>query len=348
MATDTLGGSGVFTYPQWALRMDPTGKTSYLVNLLSQNNPMLNEMMAVPCQNGNSFEFTQVVQLPTPVRRAYNQGVAATTASVAKQVQTAVEYDDTMTIDSSLAELNGQRNELRAREAMLHMQAMGQKVASDLFYSNNTTDPTAFTGLFNIYNTVSTATSQIANNVIDCGGTGSTNSSIALIGWGDNQIHTIFPNGFPAGLQHLDKGLERVYDQNGLPFYAWCDWFQWNIGLAIHDWRYAVRACNIDVTLFGGASAPDLIGILAAMVMKPPVMQAGVAPVQTADDPTVVQSRFAFYCNRTVYLALDNQARTGTNILLQMEQWAGVPTLTYRGVPIRVSDALTTTETRVV
>lgn len=338
----------VMTYNEWALRLDPTGKTAYLINLLSQNNPMLSEMMAVPCQNGNSFEYTQVVKLPAPVRRSFNQGVAATQAAVAKQIATAVEYSDTAQIDNSLASLNGNRNELRAREIMLHMQAMGQSVASDLWYSNNSTDPTAFTGFSNIYNTVSTATSQIANNVLDCGGTGSTNSSIWLLGWGPNQIHTIFPNGMPAGLQHVDKGLERVYDANGLPYYAWCDWLQWNIGLAIADWRYAVRACNIDVTTFGGASAPDLIGILAAMVMKPPVMYAGTGPVQTADDPTVVMSRFAFYCNRTVYLALDNQARTGTNILLQMQQWAGVPTLTYRGVPIRVSDALTTTETRVV
>lgn len=339
---------GVFTYNEWAMRMDSTGKTAYLVNLMSQNNPMLMEMMAVPCQNGNSFEFTQVVQLPTPVRRSYNQGVAPTMAAVTKQTQTAIEYADMARIDDSLSNLNGNREEVRAREVQLHMEAMGQTVASDLFYSNNTTNPTAFTGFANIYNTVTTATSQIANNVIDCGGTLSTNSSIWLIGWGDNQIHTIFPNGHPAGLQHIDKGLQQAYDANGLLFWAWTDWMQWNIGLAIHDWRYAVRACNIDVTLFGGASAADLIGILAAMIMKPPVINAGTGPVQTADDPTVVMSRFAFYCNRTVYLALDNQARTGTNILLQMQQWAGVPTLTYRGIPIRVSDALTITETRVV
>ncbi len=339
---------GAFTYNEWAMRMDSTGKAAYLVNLLSQNNSTIYEAMAVPCQNGNAFEFTQVVALPTIVRRSYNQGVAATQAAVAKQMATAIEYADTAKIDSSLADLNGQRNEVRAREIQLHMQAMGQKVASDLFYSNRSTDPTAFTGFANIYNTVTTATSQIATNVIDCGGTLSTNASIWLIGWGDNQIHTIFPNGHAAGLQHIDKGLQQAYDSNGQLFYAWTDWLQWNIGLAIHDWRYCVRACNIDVNLFGGASAADLIGILAAMMMKPPVMPAGVGPVQTADDPTVVGSRWAFYTNRTVLLALDNQARTGTNILLQMEQWAGRPTLTYRGIPIRDEDALTIAEARVV
>ena len=92
--------------------------------------------------------------------------------------------------------------ELRATEDALHLEGMGQKVASDLFYANRSTDPTAFTGFANIYNTVSTATSQIANNVIDCGGTGGTNASMWLITWGPRHIHTIFPNGMPAGMQH--------------------------------------------------------------------------------------------------------------------------------------------------
>src|SRR6185369_4565715 len=115
---------GVFTYSEWAMRMDPTGKTAYLVNLLSQNNPMLSEMMAVPCQNGNAFEFTQVTSLPTPVNRAYNQGVNPTLATVGKQMTTAVEYSYTTVLDASLADLNGNRNEVRAREIQLHMQAM--------------------------------------------------------------------------------------------------------------------------------------------------------------------------------------------------------------------------------
>lgn len=339
---------GVFTYSEWALRHDPTGRISTLVNLLSQENGIMDDMMAVECQSGNAFEFTQVTSLPTPTQRSYNQGISATIAGVAKQIQTCAEYDDLITIDKSLAELGGNLAELRAQEVRLHAIGMGQKVASDLFYANNATNPTQFTGFANIYNTVTTSTSQIANNVIDCGGTGSTNSSLWLISWGPRQIHTIFPRGMPAGLQLIDRGLRNTYDSNSKLFLGYQDWLQWNLGIAIHDWRYAVRAANIDVTTFGTGSAPDLIGILAAMVYKPPVMPAGVAPVQTSDDPTVTMGRSCFYCNRTVYLALDNQARDKANVLLRMEQWAGVPTLTYRGIPIRVVDALTTTETQVV
>ena len=138
-------------------------------------------------------------------------------------------------------------------------------------------------------------------------------------------------------------------DASGNDFLAWRTWMEWNMGLAIHDWRFGVRACNIDYTLFGGGSAPSLIATLAAMVYKPPIMPAGVAPIQTSDSPDkVVMGRSVIYVNRTVYLALDLQAQNKTNLLLKMDEWDGHVVLTYRGIPLRVVDALTLAESRVV
>lgn len=345
MATIT---PGLMTYSEWAMRTDPDGKVSQLVNLLSQQNSILDDMLADECQSGNVYQFTQVVKLPTPSRRSYNQGVVRSLAAVAKQVTTTSEYADWSTVDSSLARLGGQLAERRAQEDFLHMEGLNQQIASDLFYSNRATDPTSFTGLANIYNTVNASTSGIAKNVIDCGGTGSDNSSIWLINWGPKHIHTIFPKGLPAGMQHIDKGELPISDAAGNEFLAWRTWLQWDIGLAIHDWRFGVRACNIDVSDLATGSAANLLNILALMVLKPPVMPVGVGPVQTSDDPRVVMGRPAFYVNRTVYGALQKQVTNKTNILLQLQQWAGMTVLTYQGIPIRIVDALLTTESRVV
>lgn len=344
---------GLFTYAEWAIRMDPDGKTSVLVDLLSQNNGILEDMLAVECQNGVSFEFKQVTSLPTPSRRIFNQGVARTMATAAPQVVVAIQYADWAVIDDGLARLNGQIAEVRAQEDALHLEGISQKVASDLFYANRATDPTAFTGFANIYSTVTTSTSQIANNVIDCGGTGSTNASMWLITWGPRHLHTIFPKGMPSGLVHRDicpDGYPLPYaDSNGNEFLAWRTWMEWNIGVAVHDWRFGARACNIDYTTFGTGNAPNLISTLVALCMKLPIMPAGVGPVQTSDAPDkLVMGRSCIYVNRTVYLALDLQALNKTNVLLKMDQWDGEPTLTFRGVPIRIVDALTTTESRVV
>lgn len=341
---------GAFTYAEWALRHDPTGKISTLVDMLSQNNGILSDALTVECQSGNAFEYTQVTRLPTATRRVYNQGVPASLAAVGKQVAVCTEYADWSKFDKSLAELGGNLDELRAQEDNLHMEGISQQLASDMFYGNRSTDPTQFTGFANIYNTVNPATSPIAGNVIDCGGTGSTNTSMWLITWGPRQIHTIFPKGTQAGLQHRDMGLLPAVDSAGLEFLAYRTYLEWKIGLAIHDWRFCVRACNIDVTLLNGGSAANLINTLVRMVHRPPVMPAGVMNIQDSDSMVdrIVPGRSAIYVDRTIGTYLDLQAMNKTNVLLKMEEWNGQTVTTFRGIPIRNVDALLDTESRVV
>lgn len=341
--------NGVFTYNEWALRMDRTGRVAPLINLMSQYNGIYYDLMAVPCQSANSYEFVQVVALPTPVRRQYNQGVQPTTGRVAPQVQRAIQYADTVRIDVSLARLNGNLGELRKDEDMLHLEALSQLISSDIFYSNPAGNPTEFMGVANVYNTVNPATSAIASNTLDCGGTSSNNTSLWLLGMGRKQIHSIFSNGLPAGMIHEDKGQQQTPDSNNLIYWAWTTWIEQNIGMVVEDYRFGVRACNIDVTLFGSGSAATLIDILAAMVHLPPIMLPGVAPTQSSDDPErVSMPRNCFYANRTLLLALDQQAQNKNNVLLRMEQWGGRPVMTYRDLPMQTVDALVNNETRVV
>lgn len=341
---------GAFTYSEWALRHDKDGRVSTLVDLLSQKNGILDDCLTVECQSGNAFEYTQVTKLPTATRRIYNQGVARTQAGVVKQVATCMQYADWSFFDADLAELGGNLQELRYQEDALHMEGLSQLVASDLFYANRATDPTQFTGFANIYNTVSTATSNIAKNVIDCGGTGSTNTSMWLVTWGPRQIHTIFPKGTTAGMIHKDFGLLPASDSNSNEYPGYRTWLAWKIGLAIHDWRYCVRACNIDVTLLGGVSAANIINTLVIMTQRTPTQPAGVGPVQDATNSIdkMVMGRSAIYCNRTVATYLDLQAMNKTNVLLKMEEWNGESVTTFRGIPIRIVDAIVNTEARVV
>jgi hypothetical protein len=61
---------GAFTYSEWALRHDPQGKIASMVNMMSQSNGIIDDMLTVECQSGNAFEYTQVVKLPTPAAAA--------------------------------------------------------------------------------------------------------------------------------------------------------------------------------------------------------------------------------------------------------------------------------------
>lgn len=338
------------TYAEWALRHDASGKLSTLVDMLSQTNGIVDDAMSVACQSGNAFEYTQVTSLPSATRRGYNQGVPGNVGGVAKLVSTCSNYGNWSFVDYDLAELNGDAAAFRFQEDAMHIEGINQQVASDLFYSNNTTDPTAFVGMSNIYNTVNTATSQIANNVIDCLGTGSDNSSMWLITWGPKQIHLIHPLGAPTGLNMKDMGQGWTLDGNQNQYVVWRTYLSWKLGLTIHDWRFAVRACNIDVSDLAGGGAANLINTLVRMVNKLPVQPVGVGPVQstTKSVAPIAPMRSAIYVNRTIATYLDLQAMNKTNVLLKMEEWDGKSVTTFRGIPIRICDALTTSESRVV
>ena len=61
-----------------------------------------------------------------------------------------------------------------------------------------------------------------------------------------------------AGLQKIDKGLDRIVDPNDSSkhLYAWITQFKWYVGLAVEDYRYAVRTQwdPSDTTTFSSSS----------------------------------------------------------------------------------------------
>ena len=67
-------------------------------------------------------------------------------------------------------------------------------------------------GLSSRYSDLSATNAQ---NIIDAGGTGTDNTSIWLVVWGENTVHGIFPKGQKAGIQMEDKGQQTLKDANG-------------------------------------------------------------------------------------------------------------------------------------
>jgi hypothetical protein len=227
---------------------------------------------------------------------------------------------------------------------------MTQQMATTLIYGNVGVNPERFHGLAPRYNSVSTATAQTAANVIDMGGTGSTNTSIWIAVWGADTMHGIFPKGKITGLQHRDMGEWPVLDANNNTYQAYRDHFKWELGLTVRDWRYLVRLGNIDVTLLNSVNAANILNGLVRGLRRLPTSAARATPVQTSDTPSIRDSmgRCVIYCNRVVSTYLDLQAMNKTNVLLQMREFEGHVVTTFRGIPVRTVDAILNTETRLV
>lgn len=333
----------------WARRADPDGAIAVIAEMLSQCNEVIKDMIY---QEGNlplGHKTTVRVGLPQGVWRGANQGVPSSKSLTAQFQDSIGELVDYSIVDKSLAELNGNVAKFRFSEDMAHLEGLSQQVASGIFYLNEATNPSAFTGFGPRYNTISTSTAKNAVNVLNGGGSGSANASIWLVGWGDNTCFGIFPKGSQAGLVYEDKGdIVPAYDSNGNRFEAYTSYFRQKIGICVKDWRYTVRICNLDTTTAGlqGTTPPDLFALMSRAVVRLPTASRRLSGITESDAPgdPVPGINPAWYCNRTVREFMDIQAIRDKNVLLSSKEYAGEPVTMFRDVPIRVVDALTNTE----
>lgn len=343
------------TLLDWSRRVGPDGNIDDIAELLSQCNEVFDDMLWREGNLPTGHKTTVRTGLPQGTWRMMYQGVPYTKSTTAQVTEATAELVAYSQIDKSVADLNGNVGELRMSEDNAHLEGMSQQVASVIFYGNQSVSPTQFTGFAPRFNTTSTGTAQNAVNVLDAGGTGSSNASIWIVGWGDRTVYGIFPKGSKAGLTMEDKGdTVPGFDSSNQRFEAYTSYFVWKPGLCVEDWRYVVRVANIDTTTSAGGLAsstpPDLFALIAKAYLRFPTMskrQSGITKTD-APDEYAPGANFAIYCNRTVREYMDIQAMRDKNVLLKLTEYDGMPVVEYRGVPIKVNDALLNTEARVV
>lgn len=342
-----------YTLADWQSSTDDAGNINPVINLLSQENEILLDLPWMECNQVMSHKSTVMTGLPAAYWRQYNLGVPRGKGTRVPIVDTCAMLETYSFIDRDLANLNNNSAAWRLSEDKAFLDGINQQMAQTLFYGNQGTLQASFTGMTPRFSTVNTATAANAVNVLDAGGTGSTNTSIWLACWSQNTGHGIYPKGSRAGLVMEDVTTNApVQDGVGGQFQALQTHFKWDCGLSIRDWRYFVRIANVDVTTLTGANAPNLIALLIAAVNKIPAMPRRVTAVQGAGPDSagmpISISTPAIYVNRTVRTALELQVINKSNLLLSLQDWDGMPVLTFRGIPIRTVDALVSTEQRVV
>ena len=344
----TLGATAL-TYADWAKRLEDNYRIATIIEMLSQTNEILEDMIVLEGNLPTGHKTTVRTGLPQATWRLLNQGVPNAKSTTAQIVDTCGNLETYSVIDKDIADLNGNTAEFRFSEVKAFLEGMSQQVAATLIYGNQFVNPERFTGLAPRYSTKTTSSAQTANNVLDAGGTASTNTSIWIGVWGSDTLHATFPKGKITGLQHRDMGEWPVADSNGNTYQAYRDHFKWEIGLVLRDWRYVVRVANIDVTQLTGVNAANIINLIVRGLYRLPTAPVSATTIQTSDTPEVRANmgRTVIYCNRVVRTYLDLQAMNKTNVLLRIEEFDGKPITTFRGIPVRTCDAILNNEAQV-
>ena len=322
----------VTTIADLAKRLDPNNRIARIVELLSQTNEMLADMMWKEGNLPTGERTTVRTGLPTVVWRLLNQGVAKSKSTTAQITEATGILEARSEVDKELADLSNNTSEFRLSEATAFIEAMNIEAQATYLYGNSSTAPEEFTGFAPRYADLSAANAQ---NILDAGGTGSDNSSVWLVIWGANTVFGVYPKGSQIGLQHEDLGLDDALDSSNNRFRAYMDRFVWKCGLALKDWRFVVRIANIDISnLVAKSSAADLQELMIKAIHRIPSLSMG---------------RAAFYMNRSCLQMLDIQRRDTTTSGggITFENVDGRQTLSFRGIPIRKVDSILETEARV-
>lgn len=304
-----------------------------IVELLAETNEILDDATFVEANGFTEHKTTVRSGLPSGTWRKLNYGVQPEKSKTVQVKDSMGMLETYAEVDKALADLNGNSAAWRMSEERAFVEGLNQTWAQTMFYGDSSLDPEKYTGLAPRYSSLS---AENALNIIDAGGTGSDNTSIWLLVWSPNTLHCIYPKGSKAGLQSRDLGEDTLFDASGGRYQGYRTHYKWDGGLTLRDWRYAVRIANIDVSdLTKNASAgADLIDLLAQAMEIPPSLTMG---------------RACFYANRKVRSFLRRQiANKVAASTLTMETVAGKHVLNVDGIPFKRSDAILSTEARVV
>lgn len=302
-----------------------------VIEMLHQQNPILQDAIAVQCNNGTKHLHSVRTGLPQVTWGKMYKGIPQGKSTRAQVEDTTGFVEGLSSVDQRVLDISANPAAVRLSEASAYLESMNQEIAEKLFYSDVASDPEQFMGLAPRFNDMSAPN---GNQIVDGGGTGSDNTSIWIVTWGDNACQMLYPTGTAAGVSRQDMGRQRVNDADGNPYFVEEELFRWHTGLAVKDWRYVVRIANIDVSkLQDGTTNPFTLLRKAYYRWHGRKMNAG---------------RAAIYCNAEVAEALDaastNAQTTDNRVRLRPMEIEGKEVQGYRGIPIRECDAILNTE----
>lgn len=309
-----------------------------IVEALHNLSPFMRDANVITCNQGTKHKHAIRTGLPSVSWGALYQGIPQSKSGLTEVEDTTGFVEGLSGVDKRLVELYGDKaRTMRMSEGRSFLEAIAQEVESSIWYSDVNVNGKKFHGLSPRYNSLSNPC------VVSGGGSGSDNMSIWMVTHGDGQTSVLTPENIPAGITQEDCGEQRVTDASGNPYYVLEEKFTQHVGIAVKDWRYTGRICNIDVS-DALAGSVNLYALLRSLYYK----LQGRRHYKFDSDGMPSQGRTVLYMNRTALEVLDmlgtNEGASDSFVRLTPMQLMGEEVMSWRNIPIRETDALLTTE----
>ena len=324
-----------------AKKSDPNGGIAQTVELLAKKNAFMQDLAFKPGNLPTGHKFSARVALPSPTWRKLNQGIASSKGQVETYEESCGMLEGLSKVDVALAELNGNAAAFRKDEDDAFVSAFGLEVASALFYSSTAGGtlagfvggPEKIEGLAPRFDGTGSAAGQLVKAVATGTASGADQTSIWLVGWSPSTVFGIYPKNSVAGFHSEDLGKQLVKDVGGTnEFLAYVTHHKWSLGLCVQDYRYVARIGNVDTSTW--VETPT-----AGTADLPASMQDAIAAIHDSDACQPV-----FYMNRAAFAMFNKQLLKKSGNFLEYIERGGRLVPHFLGIPIRISDAITSTE----
>ena len=295
-----------------------------IAEVLTQDHPFLADAVALESNQTTSHVGTKRTNLPTGTWRRLNKGVSVEASATTQVTEPMGMLEAYSQVDAKLVRMAPNPQQFRSQEDLAFVEGLSQSVESALIYGDLSSDPEKFDGLATRYNLTS------MSNVYGNSGTGSDTTSLWIVQWGPTKVHILYPPGGAVGIKTEDKGQLTVYDDDSKPYEAYVTHFMVDSGIFVHDDRCVQRIANIETS--GSSNTLDDDLIIEALNQMP---QRGGGPGT------------AIYVNRTLCTQFDILAKDKTNVNYTSDTAFGEMVTRFRGVPVRLCEAILDTETAI-
>lgn len=339
-------GNTYFNLIDYFRSLSPDGNSidADMIEILMQLTPIVNDAVTISANQGMQHIHSVRDTLPSVTWGRLYKGIPQSKSGRSQVTDATGFVEGLSTIDKRLLDLAGPKSDaVRLSEARGFLEAMCQEAERGVIYNDNTTTPEKFKGLAARYNTLANG------QVIDGGGVGADNTSIWFVTWAEDLTALLTPEHIPSGLHREDKGEQRVLDGASAAYYVMEELFRWHLGVVTKDPRYNARIANIDVSA-ALAGTVDLYGLMRSAYYKLQNRRQTkmVKPDGASNGSAASEGRTVIYMNRDMLEALDmlstNGGATDSFVRLTPMELEGKEVMSWRGLPIRETDALLKTE----
>ena len=309
-------------------QIGPDGMTMDVVNTLIEENEILKDAVFEEANEGFSNLGVKVLELPTIGARRINDGASGGVVKSERHREVVQILEARPGYDKLLLDSQNNPQTARKNQVMGFVEAMAQAQADAIIYGNNDTDADEIDGLTTRYNL------STLSNVTKAGGSGSDTTSLWMVEWRPDRCKMIYPRGASScGIVHEDKGEQVLTNStSGKRYDGYEDMLRVSFGLDILDDDCIQRLVNIE-----SAADAESGAIMSSGVMNLLIAAKNRLPKKGKNA--------VIYCNVDILTQFEILADNRLLGCWRTQDVFGDAVLMYKNMPIRVVEAILSTET---